>query len=135
MPIVTIKPKEPIYKDIDLSFNPHPLTGDIGAKSDADAVKQALRNLFFIEPFDYPFEPDASSIRKILFENNNHLTYANFKDSIKRLIKRKEPRVDVKSVDIEESSTGLLGYYITVIYTINSISTEENFQFFVKKVR
>ena len=34
-----------IYKDLDLSFTPHPGTGDVGMKFDINSVKQSLRIL------------------------------------------------------------------------------------------
>ena len=33
------------YKDLDLNFMAHPITGDVTTKSDSEAVKRAVKNI------------------------------------------------------------------------------------------
>jgi hypothetical protein len=44
-----------IYKDLDLSFTPHPGTGDLGMKFDINSVKQSLRILLLTANGERPF--------------------------------------------------------------------------------
>ena len=44
-----------IYKDLDLSFTPHPGTGDVGMKFDINSVKQSLRILLLTSNGERPF--------------------------------------------------------------------------------
>ena len=58
------------YKDLDIFFTPHPVTGDITVKTDTDAVRRSVRN---ISPNQYkyerPFKPNfGGSLRDMLFE-------------------------------------------------------------------
>ena len=58
------------YSDLDLDFNPHPVSGDVPFKYDAEAVKRSVRNLVFMGIYEKPFHPEIrSEIRRLLFEN------------------------------------------------------------------
>ena len=46
--------KEQIYKDLDLTFDINPLTGDISKKVGVDAIKQSLKNLILYNIFEKP---------------------------------------------------------------------------------
>ena len=37
--------KEPVFKDIPLSFTAHPVTGNVKALTNRDAVKQSVKNI------------------------------------------------------------------------------------------
>ena len=55
------------YKDIDLDFIAHPVTGDIVQKTNKDAIKQSLTNLIKMGPHDKPFQPNINSKVKYLY--------------------------------------------------------------------
>ena len=60
---------EPVYKDIDLSFKKHPLTGDIATVSDEEAIKSSLRNLLRFGRYDKPFRVGLESpLQTYLFD-------------------------------------------------------------------
>lgn len=127
--------QEPIYSDLDLNLRPHPLTGDLHPKTNIDAVRQSIRSLFFLDPYDFPFDSfRQSNLRKILFEPANQLTESRIKTNLEWLIKKVEPRVTLQKLEVEESSD-FLGYQITCWYTIRSIMADDKFEFFVQKVR
>ena len=57
-----------LYKDIDLTFAAKP-SGDIFKKTDAAAVKQAIKNLMLTNYFEKPFQPRfGANLRGLLFE-------------------------------------------------------------------
>ena len=57
-----------IYKDIDLTFAVKP-SGEIFKKTDAAAVKQAVKNLMLTNHFEKPFQPRfGANLRDLLFD-------------------------------------------------------------------
>lgn len=127
--------RDTLYVDLDLSFKAHPLTGDLPVKKDVDAVRQAIRNLVWLEMFDIPFDADKrSGLRQLLFEQVNQITESQIRTRLEWLIRKCEPRVELKKVDVTVSSD-FTGYTITIWYMVKSIMAEEQFQFFAKRVR
>ena len=53
--IITTREKD--YRDIDLSFAKKTNTGDIFKKTDAAAVKQAIKTLLLTNRMEKPFQP------------------------------------------------------------------------------
>ena len=49
--------KEPIFKDIPLSFNAHPVTGLIKALTNREAVKQSVKNIVLTNHYERPYNP------------------------------------------------------------------------------
>ena len=57
-----------LYKDIDLTFAVKP-SGEIFKKTDAAAVKQAVKNLMLTNNFEKPFQPKfGADLRALLFD-------------------------------------------------------------------
>ena len=57
-----------LYKDIDLTFAAKP-SGEIFKKTDAAAVKQAIKNLMLTNHFEKPFQPRfGANLRDLLFD-------------------------------------------------------------------
>jgi phage baseplate assembly protein W len=57
-----------LYKDIDLTFVAK-ASGDIFKKTDAAAVKQAVKNLMLTNHFEKPFQPKfGANLRDLLFD-------------------------------------------------------------------
>lgn len=132
--MATIK-SSPIYSDLDLSFQPHPLTGDLVPKTNTDAIRRAVRTLFSLEPFDIPFDPNKQSgIKDYLFEPSSHLTEVAIKTRLEWIFKKLETRANLISMDVVASSDEL-GYNITVTYNIKSIMQADTFNFYVERVR
>lgn len=124
-----------IYSDLDLSFVPHPLTGDISPKVNQDALKRAVRHLFQLNPFDIPFEPNLkSNLKRYLFETNDHLNRAALKKDLIWIIKKLEPRIVVKDLTVESTKNGL-GFVITLTYANRSLNQEDSFSFTIERAR
>lgn len=124
-----------IYSDLDLAFVPHPLTGDLMPKVNQDALKRAVRNLFQLNQFDIPFEASyKSNLKRYLFESNDQVTRAALQKDLVWIVKKLEPRIDLKELTVESSHSGL-GFTITVIYSNRSLNQEESFSFTIERVR
>lgn len=91
----------PRYTDIDLDFLPHPVTGDIRKKTDAEAIKRSVKTLVLTNFYERPFQPTiGSSVAGLLFEQMHPMTTVSIKDSITEVIRNFEPRVDLISVEV-----------------------------------
>lgn len=103
--MATITRKTNVYKDIDLNFLAHPVTGDISKKIDEEAIKQALRILLLTQNFERPFHSEIGSpIRGLLFEPSNPLLNNMIKRIVSETIANFEPRVEVIDVDVIDNT-------------------------------
>ena len=86
------------YKDIDLAFAAKP-AGDVFKKTDAAAVKQAVKNLLLTNRGEKPFQPNKGSrVNSLLFEPLDPFTADAVKEEIINTINQYEPRVELSKV-------------------------------------
>lgn len=91
-----------IFKDLDLMFTAHPVTGDIARKYDENAIKQAVKNLILTQNYERPFHSEiGSQVRALLFENATPMTKALLKKTITDVINNFEPRVNLIDVGVQ----------------------------------
>tara|TARA_X000001316_G_C922465_1_gene37960 strand:- start:13320 stop:13724 length:405 start_codon:yes stop_codon:yes gene_type:complete len=124
-----------VYKDFDLSFTFNPLTGDIGSKTDVNAINQSIRNLINTNFYERPFKPEmGSNIRAILFEQADVITTLDLKQSITEVITNYEPRVTLQDVIIQDEPDKN-AYNISIIYLINGQNNVAQFDTILKRLR
>ena len=75
------------YKDLDLNFMAHPITGDVTTKSDSEAVKRAVKNIVLTNYYERPFKPSlGGNIRGLLFDTSgnrlNVIIFYNIKNGL-----------------------------------------------------
>jgi len=94
--------KERLYSDVDLSFDARTTTdGDVFRKTDAAAVKQALKTLLLTNRFEKPYRPDfGANLSGLLFELANEDTGYEIISQIKSTIERYEPRARVLDIEV-----------------------------------
>ena len=72
------------FKDINLSFKRHPVTNDVVAIRNEDAIKRSVKNIIFTILGEKPFEPDFGSvINQSLFDLNTNLNEFRISHEIK----------------------------------------------------
>ena len=82
------------FKDINLSFKRHPVTNDVVAIRDEDAIKRSVRNIIFTILGEKPFEPQFGSvINEALFDLTTTYDEILIREEIRSSILRFEPRV------------------------------------------
>jgi phage baseplate assembly protein W len=93
--------KQSFYKDLDLNFLAHPVTGDVSTKIDEEAIKQALRIILLTQNYERPFHSEIGSpVKALLFEPATPLLNNMLKRIIGETIVNFEPRVEVIDVDV-----------------------------------
>ena len=89
------------FKDVSMSFKFNPLSGDLIALKNENAIARAVRNIVSTTPGDKLFDPDfGSSVSEILFENVDDITAVSIQDEIRNCLNNYEPRVDLVNVDV-----------------------------------
>ena len=91
------------FKDISLSFTPHPVTKDLPILKNGNAISRSVRNLVQTIPTERFFNSLlGSEVRSQLFENwVDFGTAAVVEDQILTTIENFEPRVENVSVQAE----------------------------------
>ena len=88
------------FKDISLSFKAHPITKDIGAIRNEDAIKKSVRNIVQTIPRERFFNSVfGSDVTGLLFDFVDFGTASNIQRQIEISISNFEPRVE--NLDIE----------------------------------
>ena len=90
------------FKDLSISFKFNPLSGDLIALKNENAIARAVRNIVLTTPGEKFFDPDfGSSVSEILFENVDDITAISIKDEIKNCLQNYEPRVEIIDVKVD----------------------------------
>ena len=96
------------YKDLDLNFMAHPITGDVTTKSDSEAVKRAVKNIVLTNYYERPFKPSlGGNIRGLLFELNTDRQLNRARDRLADTITALEPRVENVRCKFDTSGNSL----------------------------
>jgi phage baseplate assembly protein W len=94
------------------------VSGDIRPIINEAAIRRSLLNLLLTKKGSRPFFPEyGSTIFNFLFEPNSAFTTHNIKESVSSTIKRFEPRVTLRTVDITINDHGIT---MNLSYTINN---------------
>lgn len=125
-----------IYKDINLSFAKHPVTGDIAFLSDVESVKRSIRNLVNTNFYEKPFHPEiGSNIRSILFEPVTPIVADVLERNVKDVIDNFEPRAELISITANAQIDNNR-YDVTIkFYLVNSPSGVETVNLFLERLR
>ena len=94
--------KSKAFKDISLSFDPHPVTKDIPILSNERAITRSVRNLVETIPTERFFDSNlGTNIRELLFENMSASSVMIIEDMVRNTIRNYEPRVGDIGVEVD----------------------------------
>ena len=124
------------FKDISLSFKRHPVTNDILALKNEDAIKRSVQNLVRLQLGEVFFNPDLGTrITGSLFELANNDFVDPIKTEIETTITNNEKRVQLTSVDVE-SEPDTYSMNITISYELVGLSApSQTLQFVLEPTR
>ena len=99
---MAIKRTSRAFKDISLSFSPHPVTKDLPVLLNERAITRSVRNLVETIPTERFFNSLlGTDIRDSLFENFTTTTVTVIEDQVRETIRNFEPRVGEIGVEVE----------------------------------
>lgn len=100
---MAIKRNVKTWSDINLLFTAHPSTADITKKVDEEAIKASIRNLISTRHYERPFHPEIGcQIYSVLFELFTPLTRQVMIRTLRDVIEKFEPRVELISIRLDE---------------------------------
>jgi len=119
-----------------MTFQRHPLTSDIIALKNESAIARSVRNIVFTVPGEKPFDEDfGSQISQALFENINDISANIIKSEIQSSLKRYEPRVNVREVEVNPNFDQN-EFNVTIVYEIIGVDVPpQELQFVLQSTR
>jgi phage baseplate assembly protein W len=92
-------PQFQTFKDLNITFKPHPITGDLTVVKDEAAIKQAIINLLLTNKGERFFDSRiGSSLSSLLFEPLDFATASLINTEVENTIKFYEPRITILSI-------------------------------------
>ena len=89
------------FKDISLSFEPHPVTNDLPILKNESAIKRSVRNIVQTIPTEKFFDPlFGSDVYASLFEFVDFGTAATIQSQIEISLDNFEPRIENVTVSV-----------------------------------
>jgi phage baseplate assembly protein W len=90
------------FRDISLSFDPHPVTKDLSVLTNERAIIRSVRNLVETIPTERFFNPTlGSNVRSSLFDFVDYATASTIQDQIIEVINNYEQRVANTVVQVD----------------------------------
>ena len=101
---MAIKRTSRAFKDISLSFSPHPVTKDLPVLTNERAIVRSVRNLVETIPTERFFDSNmGTNIRGMLFENFTGSDVMIIEDMVRNTVRNYEPRVGDIGVEVDAS--------------------------------
>ena len=117
-----------IYSDVDLSFKPHPVTGDIVKTKNATVIKQSMRNILQTRQNERLGHPEiGAGVQELLFEPMNSITESRIVRKIADSLRILEPRCIIKDIHVM-GNPDRNEYRIRIIFTMLGQQTSETFE-------
>jgi len=96
---VPIERRSQSFKDLSMTLKVNPITNDLVALKNANAIARSLRNLVFTDQGERFFAPElGGNIKALLFETMDYTTASDVEDAVSQTIRRNEPRVELVNV-------------------------------------
>jgi phage baseplate assembly protein W len=124
------------FKDISLSFEPHPVTKDIPILKNENAIKRSVRNLVETIITERFFNSTlGSNVRSTLFEFIDYASASVIQNQIETVLFNYEPRIENVQINvipfIDENS-----FEVNVIFDIKGQDfPQQNFSFLLEAAR
>ena len=124
------------FKDVSMTFQRHPLTNDLIALKNEQAIARSLRNIVFTTPGEKFFNQNfGSRISKSLFENIDDISGSLIVDEIRQSITNYEPRVDLLDVRTEPNFDNN-EFNVRIVYNIVGVDVPtQDLQFVLQQTR
>ena len=82
-----------------MTLKVNPITNDLVALKNANAIARSLRNLVFTDQGERFFAPETGgSVKSLLFDNMDVSTASDIEENIEQTIRLQEPRVLLEEV-------------------------------------
>ena len=133
---MAIQRRSRAFKDISLSFSPHPVTKDLPVLTNERAIVRSVRNLVETIPTERFFNSlIGADIRGSLFENFTVSTVSLIEDQIRTTVANFEPRVENLTIEVDGQPDNN-SIDINVIFDISGLDVPtQSFSFILEPTR
>ena len=133
---MAIQRKSRAFKDISLSFSPHPVTKDLPILANERAIVRSVRNLVETIPTERFFDSSiGTDIRDSLFENFERSTVMIIEDQVREVLDNFEPRVSDVGVKVDADPDSN-EFEVTVFFEIVGLDVpQQSFTFLLEPTR
>jgi phage baseplate assembly protein W len=124
------------FKDLNISFEKHPVTKDLQNVKDFNAIKKSVQNLVLTKPGERFFNPSIGSrLSGLLFEPMDFISSDAVKSEIEYTIKAFEPRISLKEIRTEIDYDNN-GYAIEIEFTVIGLPEKtQQIELFLERTR
>jgi phage baseplate assembly protein W len=123
------------FKDIDMNFTAHPVTGDVAKKVGDAAIIQSLKNLLSTGKYERLMQPNIySNLKQQLFQPLDNITASAIGNEVRSVITKHEPRVDLVEVNVTPDYDGN-GYSCSITFFIVNQTDPITVDLFLERIR
>jgi len=91
--------EQEIFRDIPLNLTVHPVTGNLKVLTNAESIKQSVKNIVLTNFYERPYNPEfGGDVLSQLFENMDPITEYNISKNIRVSLENYEPRAIVDDI-------------------------------------
>jgi phage baseplate assembly protein W len=123
------------FRDIDLNFTAHPVTGDVAKKTGDAAIIQSLKNLLSTGAYERLMQPDIySNLKQQLFQPLDNITASAIQNEVESVINKFEPRVDLTEVNVTPDYDNN-GFACSLTFFIRNQTNPITVELFLERIR
>ena len=127
--------EQEIFRDIPMSFNVHPVTGNMKLVANAESIKQSVKNIVLTNFYERPYQPElGGNVLAQLFENMSPITEYNVTQNIRRALENNEPRAiieDIITTPVEDQNT----LRVTIKFSVRNIPEPIEVDVLLERIR
>ena len=106
------------FKDLSMSFKFNPLSGDLIALKNENAIARSVRNIVLTTPGEKIHDPYfGSNVNALLFENVDEISAVAIRDEIENSLKNYEPRIVLEEI-LVDPDYDMNQFDVTITYRI-----------------
>jgi phage baseplate assembly protein W len=124
-----------LYSDVHKDMTVNPISSDLAAKRNEEAVKESIKNLILTDKGERLMQPlIGGNIRAMLFENNTPAVIKMIQEQVRTTIETYEPRcslIDVNVLSMIDDNTVKIDIY----FYINNIAEPISLTVFLERTR
>ena len=123
------------YQDVSFTMFKHPMNRDVGKKTAASAVKQAIEALLKTNHYERPMQPHiGSDIKKLLFEPMDNITSELLKSEVTQAVTRLEPRASILNTKVTPQYENNR-YVVSITFSIDSTQKAEEVEVLLQQTQ
>ena len=127
--------EQEIYRDIPMSLNVHPVTGNMKLVANAESIKQSVKNIVLTNFYERPYQPElGGNVLTQLFENMSPITEYNVTQNIRQALENNEPRAiveDIITTPVEDQNT----LRVTIKFSVRNIPEPIEVDVLLERIR